>query len=313
MSGAQIIKPAEWHARRANNVGSSEVAALFDCQAAYQMSRYTLWHVKAGIVPPQDMDNPRTRAGTMLEDAIAAVVAHENGWTIERGEFCTDPTTPGMSCTPDWIIVDGPRPEGATGPGVLECKNLDYKVWKQSWTGGEPPAYTLLQLQHQCACTGYNWGVVGGFIGGNTARAYPYLARPKLIADIRRRVTEFWQSIKDGKPPPVDGSEGATYVLASLYPEVIDDAIDMTGSNEWPGDVAEFLSAGEDRREINARYDEAKNKIVAHLSGHKRGWGGGYSVNCSVTPAKEDRPARIGEIIKGRAEVRRYTAKIMEG
>src|ERR1700733_15222680 len=86
-----LLKSAEWHARRAKNIGSSEVAALFGCQAPYAMSLYALWYVKAGIVPPPNVDNPRTRAGTMMEDAIAHVVAHENGWTIQRDTFCVDP------------------------------------------------------------------------------------------------------------------------------------------------------------------------------------------------------------------------------
>jgi len=45
------------------------------------------------------------------------------------------------------------------------------------------------------------------------------------------------------------------------------------------------------------------------LAGHKRGWGGGWSVTTAITAAKADRAAEPGEIIKGRAETRRYTVK----
>jgi predicted phage-related endonuclease len=273
------------------------------------MSHFTLWHVKAGLVPPPQIDTPRTRAGIMLEDAIAHLVAHENGWTIERGSFAIDPTTPGMSCTTDWEITGGELPEGASGPGILECKNIDYAEWKRTWTNGEPPLHTLLQLQHQLACKGYTWGAIGGFIGGNTARAYPYLARPKLIQDIRRRVTAFWQSIKADTPPPVDGSGGAADVLRAMYPEVRDDAADMTASNEWPEACADFLAASAAKKEAGEAYDLARNRLAALLGDHKRGWGGGYSVSVSVTPEKADRPARVGEIIKGRAESRRIIVK----
>jgi predicted phage-related endonuclease len=312
MSDAQLIKPDAWHERRARNVGSSEVSALFDAQPAYAMSRFALWHVKAGIVPPPHIDTPRTRAGIMLEDAIAHLTAQENGWEIERGDFCTDPVQPGMSCTTDWEIVSGPAPEGASGRGILECKNIDFAEWKRTWTDGEPPMHILLQLQHQIACRGYEWGVIGGFIGGNQVRAYPYLARPKLIADIRRRVGGFWQSIEDGKPPAVDGNPSATDVLRALFPQVEDDVIDMRGSNSWPVDCAEFQAAAEAKKAAEKRYEAAKNAIILHLQGHKRGWGGGWSVSTAVTPAKPDRAAAAGETIKGRAETRRYTVKPQE-
>jgi predicted phage-related endonuclease len=312
MSGAQIHKPAEWHARRADNVGSSEIAALFDCQANFQLSRFALWHVKAKLVPPPEIDNIRTRAGIMLEDAIAALVAHENGWEITPGQFAQDAVCPGMSCTPDWEIVGGAAPEGGSGPGILECKNIDYAEWKRTWTDGEPPLHIILQLQEQMACKGYNWGAIGGFIGGNTPRTYLYLARPKLHADMRRRVTEFWQSIRDNKPPTVDGSDGASDVLRALYPAPVDDAIDMRDSNEWPVTCAEFQAASEAQRDAKRRYEEAKNRLVSMLGSHKRGWGCGWSVNTAVTPAKDDRPAKAGEVIKGRSETRRYTVKAME-
>ena len=170
----------------------------------------------------------------------------------------------------------------------------------------------LLQLQHQLAATGYTWGCVAGLIGGNDLKLYRYKARPKLIADIRRRVREFWTSIAEGREPPVDGSDSASAVLRSLYGEVIDDAIDMSGSNEWPEAVGEFVLAGERRKAANEDYDAAKNRVVSLLGGHKRAYGSGYSVNTAITAATPDRPARPDEIIKGRAETRRYTAKFTE-
>ena len=309
MSGAVLIKPESWHKRRSSNVGSSEIAALFGVQAPYQLSHYALWHVKAGTVPPPEVEGERLMWGTLLEEAIAAGVRETKGWKVQPGQFYTDATTSGMSCTLDFEITEA---EGFDGPGILETKNVDSIHHKRTWTDGEPPPHILLQLQHQLACTGWKWGAIAGLVGGNRLEVYAYEARPKLIADIRRRVAEFWRSIAENKPPPVDGSEGASNVLAAMFPEVVDDAIEMNGSNEWPVAVAEFVAAGEDRREANERYDAAKNTVVALLGGHKRGWGGGYSVNTSITPAKEPTAPPPGYMIPGRKEVRKYTAKVME-
>ena len=93
---------------------------------------------------------------------------------------------------------------------------------------------------------------------------------------------------------------------------VADDAIDMRGSNEWPEAVAEFLVAGERKRDAEKAYQAARNRVEALMAGHKRGWGGGYAVSVSVTPANPGRPAKPGEMIGARAETRRLNAKVME-
>lgn len=304
----------EWHALRARHVGGSEIAALFDLPddqlPAYAMRRFALWHVKAGRAPPPKIDPVRPRWGLRLETVIAEAAAEDHGWEITRGGYVIDPTTPGLGCTLDFIIASDPDEDG---PGALEAKNVDWLVHKRSWTNDEPPPAVLLQLQHQLAATGYTWGAVAALIGGNESRVYRYKARPKLIAEIRRRVTEFWASVRAGKAPPVDGSDSASQVLASLYPEIFEDAIDMSMSNEWAEAAHAFFEATADRKVANYNYEEARNRVAALLDGHKRGYGNGWSVSCSVTPENPGRDPKPGELIGKRAEVRRYTAKEMVG
>lgn len=302
----------EWHALRARHIGGSEIAALFDLPESqipnYMVRRYALWHIKNGTAPPPVVDNPRVKWGLRLETAIAEVAAEQEGWKIERGGYVKDSTTEGLGCTLDFIIKSDPTEDG---PGALEIKNADWLQHKRSWTDDEPPPHILLQLQHQLAATGYTWGVVAALVGGNDLRLYRYKARPKIIAEIRRRVTEFWASIDADTPPPVDGSENAAGVLAALYPEIVDDVIDMSLSNEWAEAAHEFYNTGENRRAANDAYDAAKNRVAELLGGHKRGYGNGWSVNCSVTPANPGRPAKPDEIVGKRAEVRRFTVKEM--
>jgi predicted phage-related endonuclease len=305
----------EWHSERARHVGSSEIAALFDLTdtevPGYMMRRFALWHVKAGNAPPPPVDVNRTKWGLQLEAVIAQAAAQECGWQIAKGGYVIDPTTPGLGCSLDYVIAADPDEDG---PGALEAKNVDWLIHKRAWTEAEPPFHVILQLQHQLAATGFTWGAVAALVGGNDLRVYRYRARPRIIEDIRRRVTEFWQSVKSGAAaPPVDGSDSASHVVASLYPEIADDAIDMDLSNEWPEAVDAFFAAGEARKQINREYDEAKNRVALLLDGHKRGYGAGWSVTCSVTPENPGREPRPGELIGKRAEVRRYTAKEMVG
>lgn len=305
---------AEWHAERARNIGSSEIGGLFGLADAetpnYMMRPFALWHVKAGNASPPPVDANRTKWGLRLEAVIAEAAGLECGWTVSKGGYFTDPTTPGLGCSLDFVIAADPDEDG---PGVLETKSVDWLIHKRSWTDGEPPFPVLLQLQHQLAATGFTWGAVAALVGGNDLRIYRYKARPRIIADIRKRVTEFWASVAANNPPPVDGSDSASAVLASMYPEVVDDAVDMSTSNEWPEAAHAFFAAGEARRQINREYEEAKNRVALLLDGHKRGYGGGWAVNCSITPENPGREPKPGELIGVRKEVRKYTAKEIVG
>lgn len=302
----------QWHALRARHIGGSEIAALFDLpdgQAPeYMLRRFALWHIKSGSVPPPTVDGPRPKWGLRLEQAIAAAAAEEHGWSIATGGYANDRTTPGLGCTLDFIIAGDPEEDG---PGVLECKNVDWLIHKRSWTGDEPPPHVLLQHQHQLAATGFSWGAVAALVGGNDLQVHRYKARPKLIAEIRRRVRDFWNSIEMGLPPLPDGSSSASAALSALYPEPVDDAIDMSASNEWAEAAHAFFEAGLARREAERQYDAAKNRIAGLLGNHRRGYGNGWAVTCSITPANPGRPPEPGELIGKRSETRRYSAREM--
>lgn len=311
MSFTSVVHDSDdWHALRARHIGGSEIAALWDMPPEdtpnYMTSRFALWHIKKGNVPPLFVDNPRVQWGLRMEAVIAEIAAEENKWSVQKGGYVTDVNCPGLGCTLDYVIDYDPTEKG---PGALEIKNVDWMVHKRSWDT-EPPPHILLQHQHQLAATGYSWGAVVALVGGNDLRVYRYQARPALIGDIRRRVTAFWKSIDDNKEPPVDGSDSAGAVLRGLYPEIVDDSVEIT-SNEWAEACHEFHEAGEARRAINDQYEEKKNRVVRLLDGHKRGWGQGWVVNTAITPENKGRPPKPGEIIGARKEVRKYSVKEM--
>jgi predicted phage-related endonuclease len=299
---------AEWHAHRARHVGGSECSALFGVQPAYAMGLFALWHVKAGKIQPPVVDGPRPRWGLLLEEAIAQAVREERGWTVTKGGYVMDETTPGMGCTLDYV---GECDE-LDGPGCLEFKNTDWIVHKKSWTNDEPPLHVLIQLMHQLGCTGYKWGAVVALVGGNDLRIYRYAARPGLIADIRKRVTAFWRSIDEGKPPAIDGSDSAFHALRELHPEIVDDAIDLTGDNEFPNLCAELDAARTARMEAEKHEDHLKAQVMEKLGDHKRGWTDGWSASITVVaanPGKVITPEMCGEVIGARKESRRLNVK----
>jgi len=309
MPEIEIRNEAHWHELRAKHIGASEVAALFDCQPGYALSHYALWQVKAGRMDPPDVSGQRPEWGRRLERAIAAAAAEKEGWRIAKAGYWTHDRVAGMGCTPDFLTL------GADGHphGIVEVKNVDWLQHKRAWDG-EPPLHILLQLQAQCACVGVKRGAVIALVGGNDLAIWPYEARPKLIAEMEARVTAFWQSIAEGKEPPIDGTESTARALAALYPhdDGIEEAVDLGADNELPLLCENYLLAVEIRRRGEIDEREYKSGILAKLAEHHRAFCQGFIVSASEIAASPDKTITaemVGQVIKGRAGYRRLTVK----
>lgn len=300
-----------WLDARRHSVGGSEIAALFNCQPAYALSHYALWMVKAGRVPEPEVTSERASWGLHLEDAIAAAAAERYGLVIERGGWTPHAEVEGMAATTDYLVADGAAFGWPDEPGVMEVKNADWLIHKRQW-GDEPPLHVLLQLQHQLACTGRQWGVVVALIGGNRlAEPYAYAARPALIAEMERRVRDFWRSIRDGEPPEPDGSDSTLRALRELYPsdDRREQPLDLSGDNEAPGICAAYLEAAERRRAAERAEKAAKAQLLAKLGNARLGRCAGFLIEAPTVGGTPDRVAEAGEVIKGRAGHRRLSVK----
>jgi predicted phage-related endonuclease len=310
MSFTQIEHDSpEWHSLRSRHIGGSEVSALFNLAPedvpGYARSRFALWHIKAGNAPPPVVDNPRVHWGLRLEAVIAEAAATENRWSVQKGGYVSDVSCPGLGCTLDYVIDYDPDEKG---PGALEVKNVDWLVHKRSWDT-EPPPHILLQLMHQLAATGYGWGAVCCLVGGNDLRVYRYKRNDKIIEGIRRKVREFWQSIDDGKEPPVDGSESASAALRSLFPTPVDDIAELDHDEDFAEWCKVFRQATIDKKVASELRDEAENHILAKLGNYQKARSLGYLATLSVGKDTADRPAKEGEIIKGRRGSRTLRVK----
>lgn len=251
----------EWHALRAKHLGASEISALFDCQPDYAQSRYSLWQTKSGRIPAPAVDGVRIEAGRRLERAIGQWIADIEGWKIEpMTGYAVSDTTPGMGCTPDFRIIDH-----ADGPGLLECKSVDWLQHKRVWQD-EPPLHIELQLQTQMLVTGCKWGAVGALVGGNDPKVYRFEYREKIGKEIERRVAAFWQSVADAKEPAVDGSDATAAAVAAMFPvSTPEKSIELDGDNEFPGRWAALVQARADRSAAEKTETANKNWLMAKI------------------------------------------------
>lgn len=298
-----------WHAARAKVVGASEVSALFGVQPPYAMSHFTLWMVKSGRLAPPEVPGERPKWGLKLEEIIGAAVAEEHGWLVERPilRHITHPRVAGMGCTLDFVA----KKNGVNG--VIETKNSDWLIHKRQW-GDEPPAHILLQLQHQLACCDAEWGAVACLVGGNHLEVYEYNRSRLLIAEIEQRVAAFWQSIREGREPPVDGSDSTAKAIAGLFPtdDGNDIPADLNADNELPELCATYATAGERRRIAEADEKGARNAILAKLGEHRAAWCQGYLIKATTIAENAGTlvtPEMVGTFIGRRKGYRRLTLK----
>ena len=287
---------------RSQFIGSSDVAALFDVHPF--MSRWELWHTKAGNLPQGDLSGvERVQWGTRLEDAIAHGLAEQHGWLVERHDrSMAHPTVKGMQAKPDYQLLE----PCTRGHGILEVKNVDWLQHKR-WDNDEPPLGYMLQLQHQLACTGLKWGRIGYLIGGNESGFNEYDARPAIIEQIEKRVTEFWESIKLNKPPPIDFEQDAALV-AKIYNEV--DAgshADMTDDERLLDLCRRYQDWSDEAKAAETTAKALKAEILSIVQETESVTCGSYrlkSWTVEKSPDKIITQEDVGTVMKGRAGYR---------
>lgn len=290
---------------RAEVVGASEVAALFD--ASSWLTHFELWHRKNGTVATPDFGgNERIEAGIRLEPAIIDWACDK--WGYQRRE------TPrrldngkGLGGHPDQLVTCPQR-----GDGLLEVKTADWLIAK-GW-GDEPPLQYQLQAVAYMGLAGVEWGDLVILVGGNELRRFQIQFRPKLYAEIEKRVEAFWQSVRDGKPPKPDYTrDGST--IAELYGESDGGLIDLRGDNLACISAAEFLAADAESKAAAKRRDAAKAELMDKLGANETALLEGFVVKAATVKAIPDTiitAEMVGQTINGRKSYRRFAVKEKE-
>jgi len=292
---------------RASVVGASEVAALFDCSP--YLTRFELWHRKHGTIATPAFDamsddgtpeNERIYWGVRLEAAIIEAAKERFGY-VDREQVERLSNGKGLGGHPDRRVICPTR-----GPGILEVKTADWLV-RKGW-GDEPPTNYLIQSQAYQGLDGVSWGDVLVLVGGNRLERFTYDFRPKIYAEIEKRVEAFWRSIEANDPPPADYTRDLD-TIADLYREGGDETIDLSADNLAHEAAAAFLFAKEARLEAEKREDAAKAELLDKLGTASTALLNGFVVRGVTVAAVPERVAEPGEIIKGRKAYRRITVK----
>jgi putative phage-type endonuclease len=200
-------------------IGSSDAPAILG--VSRYKSAYQLYLEKLGVQAASKGESEQIRWGNILEEPIAQRYAEETGRSVRNprvpGLFFLERsrTVEFMVASVDRYTLNPERPDD--GEGVLEIKNAHFFVGKQWLDDQEPPLEFMVQHQHQLAVTGKRWGSIAAVIGGCRFVWADVPRDDEFIEKLIAVEAEFWQRLKDQRPPEPDGSDQTGAAIATLF------------------------------------------------------------------------------------------------
>ena len=259
----------DWLKIRKSGIGGSDASAIAGLNR--WRSPIEIWMEKTGRLDDQELGEA-AYWGTVLEDVVAKEFSKRSGLKVQRrNAILQHPKHEFMLANIDRMIHDKER-----GKGILECKTAgEYK--KGEWEDGLIPEEYALQVHHYLMVTGLDFARIAVLIGGNKFEIRDIDRDEEIIDYLTKIESDFWQLVKNGTPPPMDGSDSASKLLKLIYPQSIPTSIELPDSQSL---VDDFLRLQEMEKEIAAKKDTAANKLkdmmgeneLGYTPGHKLSW-----------------------------------------
>jgi putative phage-type endonuclease len=217
---------AAWEeARTGLTITATEIAAVVGLSP--WMSRFTLWHKKAGLPTPPFEMNPAVEWGNRLEDAVAdkwqdehpgLLAAPAGTWKHREREW--------QRATPDRLIYPQPAdefdvPEQATG--LLEVKTSPFgDEWGPSGAEDGVPIHYRCQVIWQMDVLGLRRTDFAVLISGHDYREYTVEYDEDEARILRDAAERFLDDVRNGNRPPIDGATD-TYQTIRVQPDGLED------------------------------------------------------------------------------------------
>lgn len=209
LTSTENMPYADWLEYRKRGIGGADASVV--CGISRYKSPVELWMEKTNQISCQEAGEA-AYWGTQLEAMVRTEFSKRTGVEVRRVlQLLQSTEHPFMLAN-----LDGVCEHPDLGACVFEAKTASaYKAGE--WDDAIPDEY-MLQIQHYMAVTGYQGAYIAVLIGGNTFR-WRFVARDEgLIASLIELEADFWNHVKDGTPPPLDGSNAAVRFLSEQFP-----------------------------------------------------------------------------------------------
>ena len=213
LTSTENLPYEDWLTYRKQGIGGSDASVV--CGVNRYRSPVELWMNKTGQLH-EEKAGEAAYWGTQLESLVRAEFTKRTGIEVQIvRQILQNEKYPFMIAN-----VDGLCTHPDFGPCIFEAKTASaYKSGE--WESDSIPDEYLLQVQHYMAVTGYRGVYIAVLIGGNRFK-WQFVERDEeLIAMLIQLEGDFWNHVKEGIPPSLDGSDSSAAFLRSFFPNSV--------------------------------------------------------------------------------------------
>lgn len=240
----------EWLEWRKKGIGGSDVAAI--CGLSRYKSALEVYLDKLGEIPPKE-DNPRMKAGRILEPVVADWFAEETGYKVmKRNSMFQHKNYPFMLANIDrWL------PGQNAG---LEIKNTS-EFSRHDWFDGQTeiiPTEYQLQANHYMAVTGAERWYMAVLIGGWDFQWRVIERDEQLIKNLITIEQNFWENHVLSKVQPQASAQDSD-MMDHMYPSSAPTSIVL--SEAYYDLIKRLIDTKQALKQAEEAHEDAKNKV----------------------------------------------------
>ena len=257
----------EWLEHRRKSIGGSDASAIIGMNN--YSSPYTVWADKLGKIPPKE-DNEAMRLGRDLEDYVAKRFTEETGKKVRReNNILINPDIPFAHANVDRMIVGEDAGFEAKTTSALNVKRFK---------NGEYPENYYAQCVHYLMVTGCERWYLGVLVLGVEFKWFVIERDEGEIEALRKSEADFWEYVKSGEAPMVDGSDSTSETLRTIYPESNGDEVSLMA---FESDLQQYMTLSSLLDDVKKQKEEVANKIKAFMGEASKGTSGKFKISYS--------------------------------
>lgn len=309
--------PEEWHNLRAQDITSTDAAALFGISP--YLTPFELWHRKKQAAVVEFEPSERMKWGTRLQAAIAKGIGDDNEWLVREMPEYIRHVKLAMGSSFDFQIhgfhqygfdeEERKRRTAEFKPAILEIKNVDSLAFKDGWLVDgddvEAPAHIELQVQHQLAVSGLKLAYIGALIGGNRVVLIKRERDESVIDSLKLRIAAFWDSIDRNIEPKPDFERDAAFI-AKLYRYAEPNKV-ITATMAMESLALKYKAFKNAAKISENEADAAKAELLTLIGNAEKVQGDGFTISAGVIG-----PTHVEYERKGYRDFRVFTKKAKE-
>ena len=259
----------EWLSHRQKSIGGSDASSILGMNK--YSSAYAVWADKTGKLPPKE-DNEAMRLGRDLEEYVAKRFTEVSGKKVRReNNILINPDIPFAHANVDRMIVGEDAGFEAKTTSVLNLKEFK---------NGEYPENYYVQCMHYMMVTGCKKWYLGVLVLGVEFKWFEIERDEAEIEALRKSEEEFWEYVKSGEAPIVDGSKATSEALSTIYSETNGDTVSLMA---YQTDLSRYAELTKLIKDMETQKDEVANRIKAFMGEAEKGECDKFKVTWSPT------------------------------